>query len=175
MLTNLIKKEIINALKTDGFNVTEKKDFVVATKKENILYIRSLEDIHTELNLKYITEKSTLKKISGVDVLELKKLINEARNKQIINILEFVTNKLNWSITFSDTAFINKKEIEFIEVYTDRSETITLVFLDRTRYDHFFALEMSQRKFVKLLDENLHYKDLQSFAPNLYKLVVDFK
>ena len=165
-----IKNQIIEALKSDGFQVVDKKDFVVATKQENILYIRSLEDIHTELNLKYLAEKSTLKEIGGVDVNELKKLIKEASNRLIPDILGFVTTKLNWAVNYTDSFELNNKTIEFTELRTDTDEIITLVFLNPDRLDHFFSLEMNYRKFLRLVD-TLQYKDLQSYAPTFYRLV----
>lgn len=167
----VIKKQIIDALIHDGFRVVDKKDFVIATKKENILYIRSLENIHTELNLRYIIQEKTLKQIGGVDVSELKKLIVEAEKKQIKDILGFVTDKLNWSVAMNDSFTMNNKEIYFSELITDRNEVITLVFLDNKRKDHFFSLEMSYRKFLKLVD-TLQYKDLKSYAPKFYELVI---
>jgi hypothetical protein len=171
LFNNKIKNDIIAALESDGFNVIDKKDFVVATKKENILYIRGLEDIQSELNFQYLAQQASLKNIGGVAVLEIKKLLTEAINKQIKDLLPFLCDKLNWSIFYTDSFIFNKNKINLVEISTDSNEIITMVFFNEQKPDKFFAVEMPSRKFVKLID-SLQYKDLQSLAPKLYQLVL---
>lgn len=171
MLTNQIKRDIIQALKDDGFNVIDKKEMVVATKKENVLYIRGLEDIQTELNFQYLAQQANLKRIGGVSVEEVKKLLTEAMNKKAKDLLAFVCDKLNWSIFFTDYFILNEKKISYVQLSTDNNEVITMIFMDENRIDRFFALEMPARSVMKMLD-SFQYKDLQSLAPRFYQLVV---
>lgn len=170
MVTNEIKNKIITALKSDGFNVVEKKDMVVATKKENILYIRGLENIQSSLNIRYIAEQSSLKSIGGLSTGEVKKLLTEALNKKVDDILVFMCDKLNWGLRFNDSFIFHDNEVKFIEVMTDRREVITMVFYDEGRLDKFFAVEMTAFEFTRLIDK-LQYQPLQSIAPSFYQLI----
>lgn len=172
MYTDLLKNQITSSLLKDGFKIIDKKSFMIATKKEKILYIRGLEEVHSELNFKYLAQDMQVKNVGGVEVKELKKLIIESGSKQTPEIMTYISNKLNWGMKFSDSFEIDEKEIEFIELVTDRGETITLVFFDYYDRARFIALEMPNSDFLKIIDK-LRYQTLEVVAPSLYKLMTE--
>lgn len=167
---NAIKEKIIQALKNDGFKIINQKDIVIASKKENTLYIKDLENIQTEINLFHILQGKTINKIGGIAVEELKKLLSESINKKV-DFVEYILNKLNWESRFVSSVLINNKDILYHEIITDRNEIITLVFPNSDKKNNFLALEMNCRKFLQVID-SFQYKELKSFAPNLYELVL---